>query len=371
MKIEKGQVFRQEARVLIAEDDYLIRCVIRQLLEERGYTIVGEAQDGLQALELTINLKPDVIVMDIQMPDMNGLQAMRRINQVHPTPVVILTAYETSDLMHEAVASGAGAYVVKPSTGRELERAITVAMARFADMMALRQLNAELQTVNQDLEAFAHTVAHDLRHLLSPIMGYSDVLYHEYDTFSQEDVREDLYIIYETAHQMNDLIEELLLLAHLRQEDVDTAPLEMDKVVYEALNRLQFQIQHTGARILSSNDWPAVLGYAPWVRQVWINYVSNAIKYGGKSPFIELGWTQENATYAQFWVRDYGAGIGPEKLPFIFSPPKPSRGNVYSNHGFGLSIVKLIVEKLGGEVGVKSEPGAGSTFSFTLPSAIQ
>jgi len=136
---------QETVRVLIVEDDYLVSKMIEGLLEDIGYTVVGEAADGLEAVEMTQSLGPDVVLMDIKMPVMDGFEATRRIHETCPTPVVMLTAYDTPEMVEEASAAGAGAYVVKPPYGREMERAITIAMARFRDMMALRRLNAELQ----------------------------------------------------------------------------------------------------------------------------------------------------------------------------------------------------------------------------------
>jgi AmiR/NasT family two-component response regulator len=136
---------RQDVRVLIAEDDYLNSEMLKGLLEEIWYTIVGEAADGLETVEMTQSLQPDVVLMDIKMPDMDGLEATRLIQERCPTPVVVVTAYETPELVEEASAAGVGAYLVKPPSAREMERAITIAIARFDDLMELRRLNSELQ----------------------------------------------------------------------------------------------------------------------------------------------------------------------------------------------------------------------------------
>jgi AmiR/NasT family two-component response regulator len=143
---------QQDVRVLIAEDDYLNCEMIRGLLEEIWYTVVGEAADGLEAVEMTQSLQPDVVLMDIKMPDIDGLEATRLIFERCPTPVVVLTAYETQELVEEASAVGVGAYLVKPPNAREMERAITIAIARFDDLMELRRLNAELQAGNEARE---------------------------------------------------------------------------------------------------------------------------------------------------------------------------------------------------------------------------
>jgi AmiR/NasT family two-component response regulator len=135
---------QKEIRVLVVEDDHLVSEMVRGTLEEVGYLVVGEAIDGREALEMVARLSPDVVLMDIKMPDMDGIAATRQIMEANPVPVVALTAYENPELMREAVDAGLGAYLVKPSTAREMERAITVAMARFDDIVELRRLNAKL-----------------------------------------------------------------------------------------------------------------------------------------------------------------------------------------------------------------------------------
>jgi two-component sensor histidine kinase len=133
------------AQVLIVEDDFLVSEMIRGVLKEIGYAVVGVAADGQQAVEMTRSMRPDVVLMDIELPGVDGIEATRRICKSCPTPVVVLTAYDAPELVERVSAAGAGAYLVKPSSAREMERAIVVAMARFDDMMELRRLNAELE----------------------------------------------------------------------------------------------------------------------------------------------------------------------------------------------------------------------------------
>ena len=125
---------RESTRVLIVEDDYLVGEMIKGLLEEAGYTVVGEAADGLEAIEMIQSLRPDVVLMDIMMPVMDGIEATRLIYERCPTPVVVLTAYHTPEMVERANAAGAGAFLVKPANVCEMERAITVAIAHFGDI---------------------------------------------------------------------------------------------------------------------------------------------------------------------------------------------------------------------------------------------
>jgi AmiR/NasT family two-component response regulator len=135
----------QELRVLIAEDEAMVACLTRAELEAAGMTVVGTASDGRQAVEMVQRLKPDVVLMDIAMPEMDGIDAATAIQQECPTPVVILSAHEDSGLVSMATEAGVGAFVVKPSDAEELERAIAIAVARHATLMKLRSLNRDLK----------------------------------------------------------------------------------------------------------------------------------------------------------------------------------------------------------------------------------
>ncbi len=143
---------KKEVQVLIVEDDSMVREMIQKRVEQAGYKVIGQAADGRQAVEMTQSLQPDAVLMDIEMPDMDGLEATRRIYELCPTPVVMLTAYETSDLVKQAGQAGAGAYLTKMPQSPEIERAVIIAMARFEDMMGLRHLNTKLQARNGELQ---------------------------------------------------------------------------------------------------------------------------------------------------------------------------------------------------------------------------
>jgi len=371
---------QENIRVLLAENDYLVGEAVRGLLEEAGYVVVGGATNGIEAVEMTQSLRPDVVLMDIEMTDVDGIEATRLICERCPTPVVALTAYETEELVIEASKAGVGAYLVKPPRLREIERAITIARARFDDMMELRRLNAELQAHNKDLDAFGHTIAHDLKGLLALIVGFAEVLREEYTTLSDEKRRHYLHRIAQSGRKMSNIIDELLVLARVRQMDMKMIPLDMASIVAEAQERLAEMIEKHRAEITLPDTWPAALGYGPWVEEVWINYLSNAVKYGGRPeagipPRIELGADSKGfrnllgLTMVRFWVRDNGPGIPPEDREQLFAPFVQLGHARTKGHGLGLSIACRIVEELGGQVGVESKVGHGSTFTFTLPAA--
>jgi len=126
-------------RVLLVDDEALIRMGMRVILRDLGYDVVGEAADGQEAMEKVAALDPDVVIMDIKMPVMDGLEATRRIMATHPVPIIVLTAYNQQSLVEEAADAGVLAYLMKPVREADVAPAIEVARARFADLQWLRR----------------------------------------------------------------------------------------------------------------------------------------------------------------------------------------------------------------------------------------
>jgi len=233
---------------------------------------------------------------------------------------------------------------------------------------ALRQRTAELEARNEELDAFAHTAAHDLKGPLGYIVGFAKVLEQDYATMSDEQLRRYLHTIAQSGRKMGDIIDALLLLASAHKlEEVELEPLDMASIVDDAQQRLAYMIEAYQARVVLPDAWPTVMGYGPWVEEVWVNYLSNALKYGGRPPLVELGATTQAGGTVRCWVRDNGVGLTAEEQARLFTPFTRLDQVSTKGHGLGLSIVRRIVEKLGGEVGIESEVGQGSVFSFTLP----
>jgi two-component system, response regulator PdtaR len=124
-------------RVLVAEDEALIRLDLVEMLSEEGYTVVGEAADGQQAVEQAATLHPDLVIMDVKMPKMDGIDAASIIAEQRIAPVVILTAFSQRDLVERARDAGAMAYLVKPFGRKDLVPAVELAVSRFRELVAL------------------------------------------------------------------------------------------------------------------------------------------------------------------------------------------------------------------------------------------
>jgi two-component system, response regulator PdtaR len=136
-------------RVVIAEDEALIRLDLKEMLEEEGYDVVGEASDGEAAVRLAESLRPNLVIMDIKMPGLDGISAAGRITSAHVAPVVILTAFSQRDLVMRAKDAGAMAFLVKPFTKADLIPAIEIAVSRFTEVAALE---AEVANLKERLE---------------------------------------------------------------------------------------------------------------------------------------------------------------------------------------------------------------------------
>jgi signal transduction histidine kinase len=235
-----------------------------------------------------------------------------------------------------------------------------------------------LEARNEELDAFAHTAAHDLKNPLSLLIGYTDVLAQDYAQLPPEEVEKYVRAMARNGRRMDRIIDELLLLAGMRQTEAKVEPLDMGDIVRESLQRLADRIEAYQAEIVLPESWPVALGHGPWIEEVWVNYLDNAIKYGGRPPHVELGAEElsasvtsgggeERGSRVRFWVRDNGPGLSPEEQERLFRPFTRLDQARTKGHGLGLSIVRRIVEKLGGEVSVESKEGEGSVFSFTLP----
>ena len=136
-------------KILIADDEALLRLDLREMLEEAGHLVAGEAENGKTAVELTKQERPDLVIMDVKMPEMDGLEAARLISEAKLAPVLLLTAYSQREIVQQATDSGVFAYLVKPIREEELFPAIEIAINRFE---AFRRLKAALDKAKDDLE---------------------------------------------------------------------------------------------------------------------------------------------------------------------------------------------------------------------------
>lgn len=278
-------------------------------------------------------------------------------------------APERLDLFFEPMGRHFRILVVSPAPGEFATVFEDVTAAKELER-ALRETNAALVARNEELDAFAHTVAHDLKNPVSAVIGFAEHLAPGAEGLPEDERRASVDAILRSARKMKGIIDALLLVGESRAE-VTLAPVPLRTAVEESLRSLAHEVRRLGAEVRLAGPWPTPLGYAPWVEQVLVNYLGNALKYGGRPPRVEVGAEALDGLRVRVWVRDDGRGLSPRERDRLFVPfSRLSRGEA-DGHGLGLSIVRRLVERMGGEVGVESagRPGEGSTFHFTLPAA--
>lgn len=375
--------------ILIIDDSPENLRLLSRMLMDSGYQI-RVANGGQRAIEAALASPPDLVLLDVLMPDMDGYEVCRQLRvdpRTSDVPVIFISALTTTEDKLHAFTAGGVDYITKPFQSREV-------VARVKTHLEIRTLQKQLETTNTELhnkvrelesqnaelDAFAHTVAHDLKAPLMSLMFSSGMLTNPDMLAGLSPQQINLFArpILEAARKMDEIIESLLMLAGVRKAPVEIKPLDMQALVEESLERLALPITTARAEIHVAQHWPPALGYPQWVEEVWVNYISNAIKYGGEPPEIWLDAEELRASplpaggpTVRFWVRDNGPGLKPEEQKRLFTPFTRIHTDRAAGHGLGLSIVQRIVEKLGGEVGVVSQYGGGSTFFFTLPAAPQ
>jgi len=352
--------------ILIVDDTPDNVKVLRTLLSHAGFDVLI-AEDGDEGIQVTEYAHPDLILLDIMMPKMNGFEVCEHLKSQKRTkdiPIIFMTALtEVLDKI-KGFELGAADYITKPFHQQEV-------LARVKAHITLRKQQRQLQKRNLELDAFAHTVAHDLKNPLSAIVNLCGLFLEKYSVNTSLDANsiKNITFVEKAGLKALDTISALLMLSGVsRQPNLLIEPLDMAHIIEQVIEmRLASLKKNAGGSIDLPNSWPVAKGYAPWIEEIWFNYLSNGLKYGGQPPHLTLGADQQDDDMIRFWVKDNGKGLSPKNIARLFTPFTRLHQKRVDGHGLGLSIVQQIVEKLGGQVGVESEVGQGSLFYFTLP----
>lgn len=359
-----------KSAILVVDDNVTNLKLAIEYLQAYSFEILT-ARNGETALIRAQEARPDLILLDVQMPGLSGLETCRRLKanpQTAHIPVIFMTALsETEDKVRGLEAGGVD-YITKPFQIEEVLARVRTHLSLEALRQKLRAQNAQLQEQNQELDAFASTVAHDLKNPLTSITASLKLMNVSASKLDAE-MQELIGLGVNAAVKMDSIINELLLLATVRKEEVAPAPVNMRDVVEQALARLKSMLAQYHPEVITPATWPSAQGYAPWLEEIWANYLSNGLKYGGRPPRLELGATAQPDGTIRFWVQDNGPGLSPAEQAKLFTEFTRLDKVRAQGHGLGLSIVRRIADKLGGQAGVESAPGQGSRFYFALPAS--
>ncbi|MBF0544960.1 MAG: hybrid sensor histidine kinase/response regulator [Candidatus Riflebacteria bacterium] len=378
-------------KILVVEDNTLVVEFIKKLCTRFGHIIVGIAGDGKTAVDLAASLRPDVILMDIGLPEMDGIAAAKVITENSPSPIIMLTSYDDKELVEKASSVGAGAYITKPINPDSLERAIIIARARFNDMVALRMLNlnlflecetrrkaeealkkseTQLKDANNSKSKLFSIVAHDLR---SPIATLSSLLEIASDGAMDIEFRNSL-LLELRQHTKNtlDLIGNLLEWARTQLGAVTPkiTNLQVKTISGEVLELFEANLKRKEISVQENiPDSLTVSADREMFKTILRNLISNSIKFTPKLGKISI-LAEALDQVVEISVIDNGTGLShaDQNLLFNLATHHSTQGTEKEKGtGLGLILVKEMVEIQGGLVSVQSEVGKGSSFTFTLP----
>lgn len=351
-------------KILVIDDKPDNLRLLMRVLTEAGYTTLI-AKNGESGLEKAALAKPELILLDIMMPGDDGFTICRKLKD-HPEtqriPVIFMSALADIESKLKGFAAGAEDYIAKPFQQEEV-------LARVRTHLRLFRLQRDLTRRNHELDAFTRMVAHDLKNPLSSILFFSEELQHfaPGQTWTEEQ-QQEIRQIHVAADKMHGLIHALLTYARIGKDAMHPGPLDSAAVVRQIWNiRLRGLRDERGGRLELPAEWPVVEGHLSWVEEIWANLLSNALKYGGEDPLIQVAIVHEPLDQVRFMVRDHGLGLTPEMMDRLFQPFTRFHKEHAEGHGLGLSIVQELVTRSGGVLEVESTPGEGSEFRFTLP----
>jgi len=383
--------------VLIAEDNEESAELLSFLVEDMGWRVVAAVTNGVAAVEQVRTLRPDLVIMDLAMPQLNGVEATRRIQETCPTPVVALTAYEEPHWLRQASRAGVGAYLVKPVRAKDLERAAAVALARFDDMLQLRRMIAEITRAEQErreleervkesqklksLSVLAGGIAHDFNNLLVGVLGNVELARLELPADSP--IHKYLQGIEVSGQRA----------AHLSKQMLAFSGGGSFVVTHENLSQL---VQSQTAALSSSipeqvtlqlelaDDLLPVLVDAMQLRQLLVNLITNASEAIDKdrgtvtvrTSTLECSRKQLQQTYVDdnlppgsyvcLEVSDDGVGMDENTRGRVFDPFFTTK---FTGRGLGLAAALGIVRGHHGAISVRSVLGNGTTVTVLLPAA--
>jgi len=397
-------------KILIVDDRESNLLTLESVLEDLGQEVI-KATSGREALRHLLRDDYAVILLDVKMPEMDGFETaalIRERERSRHTPILFLTAHRDEEHVFRGYYAGAVDFLYKPinpevlrskvsvfvelslktellrrqtetlqSRNAELERLIHEKQEAEQKIRAInadlehrvQERTAELSRSNDELRQFAYAASHDLKEPLRTITSYTQLINSRYRGRFDNDGNEFLNYVVDAVRRMDVLLGDLLTYSQqLGPPKWNVAPTNAEAVLIGVLMNLQALMNDTGAKVTHDPLPTDIYSDFAQLSLLFQNLIGNAIKYRrpDTAPEVHI-WADECDNAWEFHVRDNGLGIAPEYQEQIFGIFKRLHGREYPGTGMGLAICKKIIERHGGRIWVESEPGAGSTFHFTIP----
>jgi len=386
----------EKVNILLVDDQPGNLLAHESILAELGENIV-KASSGREALEHLLRQDFAVILLDVNMPEMDGFETAELIRGrscLEKTPIIFITGYNTTDLDRlKGYSLGAADYIFLPVIPQVLKSKVSVFVelarqtriirrqteslarnnqAQAKQLQVIQRLNQECEEANKELEAFCHTVSHDLRAPVRGIVGFSQLLVQDYESELDEEGKRLLGIIQSESQRMGRLVDELLRFSRLGRRALRKSALDMTAIAKSVFQHLL--AHHVGRRPeLELKPLPSACGDAALIRQVFINLLSNAIKFTGRREIARIEIASQSESQRNiYYVKDNGAGFDTKHANKLFGIFERLHGQEeFEGTGVGLAHVQRIIHRHGGRIWAESKVNEGATFYFTVPNEPQ
>jgi len=358
-----------ESKILIVDDERNNLDLLRATLKDDGYKLFF-AKNGQTALNQVAKHNPDLILLDIMMPDMDGYEVCQRLKADDNTkdiPIIFVTAKSEEADETKGLAMGVVDYITKPISQAIVRARVKTQLKILAQRQLLESQNTSLEQLQREQEGFFNMAVHDLRNPLTVIIGNVPFIF--MDRLPLDKRKKRLEAIKNHAEKMRNLTEEILRLQKLKQGKM---PFNMEKIDVPACIR-QTVTDNQGAaslfevNLVAEGMSPAnIMGDVSFLDRVLANLISNALKYSPKGDTVTIGMQTVNETRIRITVADNGPGIPKELQLRIFEAFAQAKDQRKEGTGLGMTICKLATEGMGGQIGFDTS-SQGTTFWVEFP----
>jgi signal transduction histidine kinase len=366
-------------RVVLVDDTPSLRMLTRLALDDTGFDVVGEAGDGLAGVNMVKQLAPDLVLLDLAMPVMDGLEALPLMRAAVPgLRVVILSGFDRRAMESQVLEAGADGYLQKGTPPTEIvdclrgffpqareQVKVPAPRQEAAPVPAGDELAQRLAVLEQDMEQLLYVVSHDLAEPVHVIKGFAQRLARRAHSDEEGEFCE---FIVGSADRMQQLLDDLLDWARSGRTEMPNELLDLRRLVDNVLAGLSSTITEKGARVLVGDLPRELVSSRLVITQVLHNLVANALKFVevGADPQVRIeGRVADGRLTLQ--VSDNGIGIDAGQEERVFEPFKRLNSrDAYPGSGIGLTICRRLVERVGGRIWVEPRE-VGSAFTVELP----
>ena len=370
----------KDPALLLVDDIEENLLAVEAVLQPLGHRTLC-ARSGEEALRHLLTDDVGVIVLDVQMPGLDGFETARHIkdrDRTRDIPIVFLTALG-SDLDRRLQGYDAGAvdYLAKPIDPDVLRAKVRVFLELHLATEALKEQGqllelrtAELERSNADLEQFSYVASHDLQEPLRVIAGYLELLTDQLGEQIDEEARGWIDRASESASRMSSMIKDLLTYARAGAGGGERERVDVDDAVARARDAVGASLRDSGGELRVSSGLGRVTAVPLDVERILQNLIGNALKYRGEEPPLVVVQGSRQGRDVVVTVCDNGRGVPDEDLERVFGRFERVAGEPYPGTGLGLAVCRRLVERSGGRIWMtRNEPAPGVTVHFTLPAA--